>query len=209
MSSILNRRSVGVLLFAPALVGCGAAASKTAASMPDDMAMGSPRAKVTVVEYASVACPVCGKWYREVFPAFKAKYIDTNKINFVSREMLVGSNGEMALAAAGFLLARCAGRDRYFKVADAIYRTQDSLYNDPRSGLMSVAKSFGMDERNFDACVQDESSLKALNARVEANAKRDNVDATPTFVINGIKMQAGYQALPAIDAAIDRAAKSA
>ena len=57
---------------------------------PDDMDLGNAQAKVTVVEYASVGCPVCAKWQKEVYPAFKAKYIDTNKIHYVFREMLVG-----------------------------------------------------------------------------------------------------------------------
>ena len=44
------------------------------------MALGSPTAPVTVIEYASVGCPHCADWNNEVFPAFKAKYIDTGKV---------------------------------------------------------------------------------------------------------------------------------
>lgn len=202
----ISRRSASLLFLAPALASCGQAASKTA-SVPDDMVMGNPKAKIVVVEYASVACPVCGHWYREVFPAFRAKYIDTNRIKFVTREMLVGNSGEVAAAAAGFLLARCAGRDKYFKVTDAIYRMQDALFDNPRGTLLNAGKSVGLSEAQFDACVQDESNLKAINARVEANTKIDHVDATPTFVINGKPMEAGYHTLAEIDAAIARAGK--
>jgi protein-disulfide isomerase len=37
---------------------------------------------------------------------------------------------------------------------------------------------------------------------VAANVKRDNVNATPTFVVNGKALEAGYQPLTALDAAI-------
>ena len=68
--------------------------------------MGSPRAKVTLTEYASVACPHCAKFDAQVFPALKAKYVDTGKIRFALREMLVGDDGMVQVAAAGFMLAR-------------------------------------------------------------------------------------------------------
>jgi hypothetical protein len=41
---------------------------------PHDMAMGSPTAPVTVIEYASVACPACASFNNDVFPTFKARY---------------------------------------------------------------------------------------------------------------------------------------
>jgi len=108
--SILNRRTAVLGLMAPALLaGCGSHGASYAALMPEDMTQGDPNAKVTVVEYASVACPICGRWFREVYPDFKAKYIDTGKVHFVYREMLVGNSDEVTVAASGFLLARCAG----------------------------------------------------------------------------------------------------
>jgi hypothetical protein len=98
------------LMMALAVFGAAACSSKTGgAALPDDMDLGNAQSKVTVVEYASVGCPVCAKWYREVYPAFKTKYVDSGKIHYVFREMLVGGGPEIAVAASGFLVARCAG----------------------------------------------------------------------------------------------------
>ncbi len=83
-----------------------------------EMSLGNPQAKVTVTEYASVACPFCAQFNNTVFPAFKATYIDTGKVHYVFREMLVGGSSEVTLGAAGFLMARCAGKDRYFTGLD-------------------------------------------------------------------------------------------
>jgi protein-disulfide isomerase len=169
------------------------------------MALGNPAAKVTVVEYASVACPVCGRWYKEVWPAFKAKYVDTGKVHFIAREMLVGDSSEVAIAASGFLLARCAGPDKYFAVTDAIYQSQPGLYNDPSGTLLGIAKKFGLSEAQFDACVRDEAAINALSLRVANNSKVGHVEATPTFIINGKALDAGFQPLAALDAAIAQA----
>ena len=124
-----------------ALTVFGAAAcSKTAstASTQDDMDLGNPQSKVTVVEYASVGCPVCAKFQQEVYPAFKAKYIDTGKIHYVFREMLVGGGAEVAVAEAGFLVARCAGKDKYFAVNDAIFKNQTQAFENPRERRCST-----------------------------------------------------------------------
>jgi protein-disulfide isomerase len=190
-------------VLAVSLAGCGQKAKVGA--LPDDMSLGDPNAKVTVVEYASVGCPVCGRWYNEVWPAFKAKYVDTGRVHFVSKEMLVGGGAEVQVAASGFLLARCAGKDKYFAVVDAIYKQQDQAFEAPRETLTNIAKSVGLSEAQFNACVQDEKQVQALNDRVERHTKDDHVDSTPTFVINGKALEPGYHTLEEIDAAIKAA----
>ena len=71
--------------------------------------------------------------------------------------------------------------------------------------MLQIAKSEGFSEDQFNACVGDEKSLKALSARVEANSKIDNVNSTPTFVINGESLEPGYHPLGDLDAAIAKA----
>jgi len=194
-----------VALMALSLAACGK--SKSFEALPDDMDLGSKDAKITVVEYASVGCPICAKWQKEVFPAFKAKYVDTGKVHYVFREMLVGGNEEVTVASAGFLVARCAGKDKYFAVNDAIFASQPGVFYSPRETLSDIAKSVGMSDEQFNKCVSDEAAITALNKRVENNAKAHGIDATPTFEVNGRKMEPGYHALAEIDAAIAAAGK--
>jgi protein-disulfide isomerase len=194
----------GVLMtLVVALAGCHGAAKPVG----DEMSLGSPSAKVTVVEYASVACPVCAAFNNEVFADFKKKYVDTGKVRYVSREVI---SGNPSLAASGFLLARCAGPDKYFQVTDAIYHAQSQIYEpdseNVRAGvgrdiLVKIAQQAGLNEDQFTKCVGDETALKALNDRVDRLTRKDNVGATPTFVINGTKLE-GYQSLGQLDQAI-------
>lgn len=200
-----------LLLVAGALVGLAlAGCSKgtiSATATADDQSLGSKDAKVTVVEYASVGCPVCGRWQKEVYPGFKTKYIDSGKVHYVFREMLVGSGPEVTVAASGFLLARCAGPDKYFPVIDAIFANQEQAFAAPRETLESVAKGVGLTEAQFNQCIQDEKAIQALNDRVEKHAKKDGVNSTPTFVINGKQLEPGYRTLAEMDAAIAEASK--
>ena len=199
------------LMIAAAMLATLAACNKSGASLgaagPEDMSMGNPQAKVLVAEYASVACPHCAAFNNDIFPAFKAKYIDTGKVHYVLHEMLVGQQAEVALAEAGFLLARCAGKDKYFAVTDEIFHAQSAIFasGDLRGGLLRIAQSAGMSEAQFNTCIGDQAALKALEARVE-KASKDGVDSTPTFIINGNKM-VGEQTLAQLDKAIADASK--
>jgi protein-disulfide isomerase len=200
----VRRRFVIAALPALAISACHKAPADAGTG---DMSLGNPNAKVTVIEYASVSCPVCGRWYADVWPAFKARYIDTGRIHYILREMLVGDSTEMSAAAAGFLLARCAGKDRYFTVVDAIFKNQPSLFGDVDGTLGNIAKSMGMSEAAFNACITNDQALLALNTRAQQNAEANKISGTPTFVVNGKAFPAGYQPLSALDAAIASASK--
>ncbi len=53
----------------------------------------------------------------------------------------------------------------------------------------------------FTKCITDETALKALNDRVDKFSQKDQVRATPTFLINGTRLE-GYETLPQLDAVI-------
>ena len=91
-----------------------------------------------VVEYASASCPHCARFDSEVFPAFRAKYVDTGKVRYTLKEYLTEPRG---VAAAGFLLARCAGKDRYFPVLDAVFKGQDEMVADRRRARRAARAS--------------------------------------------------------------------
>jgi protein-disulfide isomerase len=190
-----------------ALAGCNKGGAGAGGASADDMSLGSPTAKVTVVEYASVACPHCAAFNAEVFPAFKKKYIDTGLVHYVAKEAMTGNP---TLAASGFLLARCAGKDKYFFVTDAVYRAQDQMFEpgtenvgqDARGILLRIAQSAGLTEDQFNKCLNDDKALAALNDRVEKSMAQDGINSTPTFIVNGKKMTPGDKSLEQLDAVI-------
>ena len=175
-----------------ALVASGCSkTSSTGAVGADEMSMGPADAKVTVIEYASVACPICGHVNETVMPEFKAKYVDSGKVRYVYRPMMTGNP---AVAAAGHLLAECAGKDKYFTVIDQVMRSQEAMggeetgYANARPVLFSIGQSLGMSEDAFNKCITDEKGLKRLNDLNQQYMTRDGFNGTPTFVINGKKL---------------------
>ena len=187
-----------------ALAGCNQGGG--AAATGDAMSMGDPNAKVKMEEYASTTCSHCGRFNNDVFPKFKAKYIDTGKVHYTFHEFLTPPE---AVAVAGFLTARCAGKDKYFAVIDALFRSQEEMYasGDARGTLLKVAQSAGMNEEQFNKCVSDEAANKALGERVEKAQKDRGISSTPTFFMNGKKVKEGEMTLEELDAAVADASK--
>jgi protein-disulfide isomerase len=200
--SAFSRRLALVFIAALTLAACNKGGGAVSA---DEMTMGDPKAKVTMIEYASVACPVCAEFNNTTFDDVKKKYIDTGKVYYVFREALTGNQ---ALAGSGFLLARCAGKDNYFKVTDAVFRSQDQIYSpgteDLRPGaarevLSRIAQQVGLSDDQLSKCLQDPKAIQALNDRVAKFARQDTIEATPTFIINGKKYE-GDKTMAEMDA---------
>jgi protein-disulfide isomerase len=203
MSKFSRSLLVAAMFGALALAACSKGGGKISA---EDMSMGDAKAPVTVVEYASASCSHCAAFNNEVFPAFKAKYIDTGKVRYTLKEFLTPP---VEMAAAGFLTARCAGKDKYFSVIDAVYHSQQEMFQsgDIRGPLLRIAQSAGLTEAQFNACITDETALKALNDRVEKATRDAKITGTPTFVVNGKQVASGEVTLQQLDTAIAEAGK--
>ena len=94
-----------------------------------DMAMGDEKAPVTIIEYASMTCPHCAHFQEATFPEIKKRYIETGKVRWIFREFPLDN-----LAAAAFMLARCAGKDdseKYFALIDTLFRQACLFGNGP------------------------------------------------------------------------------
>ena len=177
-------RRLGLVLATAALVaGCSSGASKPAEG---DMALGADEgAKVTVVEYASVTCPHCAVWQEKTWPEFKTRFVDTKKVRYVFREL---PTPPVEVATAGFLVARCAGADKYFDVIHQLMATQQEMVaGGPRAWLLRTANAVGMNEQQFEECVRDENAIKALEGRIRA-AQAAGVTGTPQFFVNGTQV---------------------
>jgi protein-disulfide isomerase len=203
---MLSRRLLiaAVAVAGLSLAGCHKGGAGGAAA--GDMSLGNPNAKIQVTEWASASCSHCARFNNTVFPAFKAKYIDTGKVHYTLKEFLTPPE---EVAAAGFLVARCAGNDKYFTVLDAIYKNQAEMFQtgDFRGVLLRIAQSAGMTEEQFNKCVSDPEALKALNTRVQRAINEDKITGTPTFAVNGKKVAEGEVTLAQLDAAIAAASK--
>jgi protein-disulfide isomerase len=153
----------------------------------DDIAMGSETAPVTIIEYASMTCPHCAAFEVQVFPKLKEKYIDTGKVRFILREFPLDG-----LAAAAFMLARCAGPDKYYPLVETLFAQQPKwAVRNPIEPLMAIAKQAGFTQQSFEACINNKDALAKVQQVRDRAANQFKVKATPTFFINGERHEGG------------------
>jgi protein-disulfide isomerase len=153
---------------------------------PDgDVVLGSDKAPVTIIEYASMTCPHCAHFSKETFPELQKRYIDTGKVRFIFREFPLD-----ALAAAGFMLARCAGKDKFMPIVETLFAKQsDWVVQQPIEPLKAIAKQFGFTEDSFNQCLANQKVLDNIQAVRDRGAQKLGINSTPTFFINGKRLQ--------------------
>jgi protein-disulfide isomerase len=150
-----------------------------------DVVLGSDKAPVTIYEYASMTCPHCAHFSAETFPELKKRYIDTGKVKFIFREFPLD-----ALAAAGFMLARCAGNDKFMPIVETLFAKQaDWVVKEPIEPLKSIAKQFGFTEESFNQCLANQKVLDGIQAVRDRAVQKFAVNSTPTFFVNGKRLQ--------------------
>jgi protein-disulfide isomerase len=184
-----------------ALSGCGGVASVDATAdkalnvppaaelMRDgplgERALGNPNAPVTVIEYASLTCPHCAHFQRDVFPRVKKAYIDTGKIRFIVREFPIGrTSGAAAIAT------RCVPPQKYFTLFSAFLSRQPEWVSQEvrPDAIYAVAKSSGLSRQAFDNCLANQTIIDGLT-EVKQRGRQFGVIGTPTFFANGRKAQ--------------------
>jgi len=167
-------------------------------ALPDKV-LGNPDAEVTVIEYASPTCPHCAAFHTDVYPQFKAEYVDTDKVKYVLRPFT-----RNVLDAVVFMLAEAAGEERYFEVVNTYFRTfqQWASSDRPRDAILEIAKQLGFTDESFEAALTNQDLFTAMETMREQALNEFNLEGTPTFYING-KQLTGGKTLEELKAEID------
>ena len=168
-----------------------------------EQSLGKNDAPVTVIEYASMTCGHCAQFHITTYPELKKRYIDTGKVRYILREFPLDP-----LAAGAFMLARCAGQDKYFPLVETLFQQQRNwVVQKPLEPLFAIAKQAGFTQQTFDACLRDQKMLDGIEAVRSRGSDKFKVDSTPTFFING-KVYKGALTIDDLTKAIDPLLKS-
>lgn len=169
-------------------------------SLPD-IVVGKADAPVTIVEYASMTCGHCAHFHNKVFPELKTKYIDTGKVRLIMREFPLDN-----LAAAASMLARCAGGEKTQSLIKTFFAEQENwafVRGNPVPALFKIAEGEGMTKEQFDKCLTDQKLLDGITATRDTASKTFGVSSTPTFFINGKRMEERSDQIAGFDKALE------
>ena len=192
------------------LAAVGAAQRAPAADAPvkvsiaNGQAMGSASAPLVLVEFTDYQCPYCRNFAVSTFPTLKTKYIDTGKLQFVSRDFPLDFHPNAMIAAHA---ARCAAdQGKFWEIRSALFANNTALQKDR---LLTYARDLSLNMPTFQACLDKETHLASIQTDL-SDALAAGIEGTPSFVlgrrtstgtIEGVRI-VGAQPLAVFDAKI-------
>lgn len=194
----------------PVAAPAGTAWRDTVTVTPDGgHLVGNPNAPIKLVEYGSLTCPTCAAFSEEGMEPLLSKYVDSGRVSFELRNFAVHGPVDIVLAR----MARCGAKEAVIPLSDQVWKNLASLTGPLQANQAAVeqAMTLPMDQRFaamaqiggfFDffasrgisadqakACLTDVPSLEALANQTQTYGTRDGVNGTPTFTLNGTKLE--------------------
>lgn len=170
--------------------------------------MGNPDAPVKLVEYASLTCPHCRDFSRDATMTLRDNYVKSGKLSWEFRSFALNP-----IDVAATLLATCQEPGAVFKLVEQTYAEQDkwvlpfqklSQEEQNKIAAMPESQQFlglakagdldgfyrvrGLPAAKAEACLTDKAKIDAIVAMRDRGIKEDKVEGTPTFLINGEKV---------------------
>lgn len=151
----------------------------------DHVKGGNFSSPVTLVEYSDFQCPACGAFY----PITK-KLLETNgtKMRFVYRYFPLEGLHPNALGAAK--AAEAAGKqNKFWEMHDLLFERQKewSNENNIRDVFVRYANELGLNTGQFTIDLESTDTKTRIKHDIESG-ERAGVEGTPTFFINGEKI---------------------
>ena len=143
--------------------------------------MGSPNAKITIVEFGDYQCTFCYKFHDETMKKITDEYIKTNNVNFIYKDFPL--NGKQSILASE--ASYCAEKQNKF------WEYHNTLYNNwggentgwiTENVLLGFARDLEMNLDDFSQCLgNSEFRQKVLDN--EQFGREIGINATPSFLI--------------------------
>ncbi len=144
----------------------------------NDYWLGSPEARIVIVEFGDFACPFCRQSSSKIRQlAIKYK----NDVKIIFRDFPLHENS-MDLAIA----ARCAGEQNLFWLMhDQLFKNQGVS---SKADLVGLAREIGADTEKFSVCFDDKKYAAQIQKDF-SDGQDLGVTGTPTWFINGYQTQ--------------------
>lgn len=187
--------TTSTLLSALLLAACSSGGSAVSSREPK----GNPNAPVTVLEFADLECPACGAAHSQIVEPLLEKY--GNDIRYEHKHFPLRSIHRYALDASE--ASECAAdQGKFWEYIDIAFTNQDDL----GPGIFTQwASELNLDEKAFNSCLKSHDKRDVVLADYKEGRDQYDVQGTPTFFVNGVRVQTGFDTLSeAIDLELSR-----
>ncbi|WP_073976076.1 DsbA family protein [Erythrobacter donghaensis] len=171
--------------------------------------VGNPDAPIKLVEYGSLTCPACARFSEEAMKPLMEQYVNSGRVSFEFRSFVIHGPLDLALTR----LIGCSAPEAAIPLADQIWANlgpiqQRAFANESAladlntfpenerfvrfgelTGLYEFFAARGISADQARTCLGDFASLEKISKISEAYGTEDNISQTPTFVLNGNKVE--------------------
>jgi protein-disulfide isomerase len=144
---------------------------------------GPANAKVTIVEFSDFQCPYCVKAIAQVNEVMK-KF--PNDVRLVFKQFPLDMHSQAGLAAEAALAAQAQGK--FWELHDRMYAEYRGI---SRDRILAWAKDAGMDVNRLRADLDAHKYAAQVKSETR-EGENSGVEGTPTFFINGKKLNATF-----------------
>jgi protein-disulfide isomerase len=152
--------------------------------LADGNKMGDPEAPVKIVLYSDFQCVYCMNYWDETEPLIIENYIETGQVYYEYRSFGDFLGPQSATAAEA---AYCAGaQGQFWRYHDILFLnwTGEGSGDFSFARLLGYAEAIGLDVKSFSDCLESDKFQYQIEEDL-TNARADDIDATPSFMING------------------------
>lgn len=170
----------------------------------DGYIVGNPDAPLKLVEYASHTCGGCAYFSEQAKDKLNSEYIATGIVSFEQRN-LVRDPIDLTIAT----LVRCGTKENVQPLSDEAWTVLNETFdkvnqnnaayqasgNQPleqrfitiaeAAGLIDFFAARGLSSDQARTCLADSAKIEAISDASSAQAEEFNINATPTFILNG------------------------
>ena len=164
-------------------------------SKDNDPILGDPDAPISIIEFSDYQCQFCARFYSDTLPLLKSQYIETGKVNLISRDFPIEKIHSNAMPTA--LASECANEQgKFWEYHDMLFETQDTWKQNKSDSMILTLKQFAkelnLNQEQFDSCLDSSKYAQEVNQDM-ADGRKYVVTGTPTFFVGNDEV--GYSSI--------------
>lgn len=160
-------------------------AQLTTPTIPAANALGSPDAKITIVEFGDYLCTYCHRFHEETKEQLLVGYVETGKVQFLFKDFPINDHldGGSTLGARASYCA--ADQGKFWEFHDGMYANWGGEKAGwiTKENMQAYAKNAGVsDADQFKSCLDSDKYADVVRENNRL-ARSIGLDATPSFII--------------------------
>ena len=196
---------------APIAAPAGQSWADTVAITPEGgWLAGNPEAPIKLVEYGSLTCPACAAFSVGGMKPLREKYVNSGRVSLEFRSVPIHGAIDLVLTR----LLECGPKEAAHPLAEQLWANNAAVLDPVTANAARLEQALGLAENQrfvafaeearvldfFAArgmstdqarqCLSNAPAIQALAERMQTQTEKDEITGTPTFFLNGARLDA-------------------